>query len=343
VKIPRLTGVLVSALSTALLSVALPAGAAEADQGASLTDAQLIDACSRGLADSCEFTPSGRTDYLSKPHVVGDVAENCTPSTASMTINWADQVVTTSSFQLTVSVGFSWNLFTVGVQTIYHTTWSRTQTFSDSVTAYAQPYSRLWLTVADPKSRIVGDYHVWFDPYHANIIGGRQVWGDYYVRQVVVDGPNPDAAAIAAVTGLASHAVVVPHSRPMSDSQLVAACGTDLMPPAAPHAPTAAAGNASANVTVSPPSASSGGPATSYVVTAHPGGRACAVQAMAGTCTVKGLHNNTAYTFTAVAHNPAGHSSASSASKPVTPRWTSTATTDPSAGARSAEVATSTH
>jgi outer membrane protein OmpA-like peptidoglycan-associated protein len=85
--------------------------------------------------------------------------------------------------------------------------------------------------------------------------------------------------------------------------------------PSAPSAPTgvaAVAENLSAAV-----SWTASADATSYVVTSNPGGFTCTTSST--TCTVSGLTNGTGYTFTVIARNSAGNSSASSASTSVTP------------------------
>lgn len=85
--------------------------------------------------------------------------------------------------------------------------------------------------------------------------------------------------------------------------------------PAAPSAPTgvaAVAGNQSASV-----SWSASADTTSYLVTSNPGGFTCTTSGTS--CTVSGLTNGMGYTFTVVARNAAGNSSASSASTSVIP------------------------
>ncbi len=93
-------------------------------------------------------------------------------------------------------------------------------------------------------------------------------------------------------------------------------------PPSAPGAPTsvtAIAGDASALVSWSAPADTGGSPISGYTVTSDPDGQTC-VTTGARTCTVNGLANGTAYTFTVIAANVVGPGPASSVSDPVTPR-----------------------
>ncbi len=92
-----------------------------------------------------------------------------------------------------------------------------------------------------------------------------------------------------------------------------------VLRPGSPGTPAAVRGDATASVTV--PAATTGGPASRYVVTASPGGATCAITELGGplTCAVPGLTNGVAYTFTATADNDGGTSEPSSASTPVTP------------------------
>ncbi|MFN8126256.1 MAG: BspA family leucine-rich repeat surface protein [Candidatus Nanopelagicales bacterium] len=92
-----------------------------------------------------------------------------------------------------------------------------------------------------------------------------------------------------------------------------------VLRPGAPGTPSAQRGDGGATVTV--PAATTGGPASRYVVTAAPGGATCQVTDLQPplTCQVAGLTNGTAYTFSATADNDGGTSAPSGSSDPVTP------------------------
>ena len=95
-----------------------------------------------------------------------------------------------------------------------------------------------------------------------------------------------------------------------------------VYPPGAPTGAMAVAGDASASVSWVAPSDSGSYPISTYQVTSAPGGRSCLVAVPALTCTVSGLTNGTAYTFTVRALNGAGWGSDSAPSDAVTPRAT---------------------
>ena len=90
----------------------------------------------------------------------------------------------------------------------------------------------------------------------------------------------------------------------------------DAAAPAAPVGVAASAGNARAAVSWT---ALAGQAAVTYTATAS-GGRTCTATAPATSCTITGLRNGTAYTFTVVAANEAASGPASAASAPATPR-----------------------
>ncbi|MFI5910162.1 fibronectin type III domain-containing protein, partial [Dactylosporangium sp. NPDC051541] len=87
--------------------------------------------------------------------------------------------------------------------------------------------------------------------------------------------------------------------------------------PGAPGNVTATRGNASASVAFTAPGSTGGAPVSAYTVTSTPGGLTATCPS--SPCTVTGLTNGTAYTFTAHATNSAGNSAESGPSTSVTP------------------------
>jgi len=88
--------------------------------------------------------------------------------------------------------------------------------------------------------------------------------------------------------------------------------------PAQPAAPHATAGRESATVTWTAPT-NGGSPITSYTVTATPQGTTCTWTGGPLACTLTGIHNGTAHTFTVRAHNAVGTGPTSTPSNPVVP------------------------
>ena len=108
-------------------------------------------------------------------------------------------------------------------------------------------------------------------------------------RDGLLDGP---AARVVVLSGTVST-----HRRRTVEEYLARKWGATIAPPA-PTAVAAAGGqNAQAAVSWTAPAWNGGAAVTAYTVTASPGGRP-APHAPATSCTVTGLTNGTAYTFT---------------------------------------------
>lgn len=124
--------------------------------------------------------------------------------------------------------------------------------------------------------------------------------------------PNPGRGRMARPAALVAAALVAL----VAAAVPVSAVGS---PPDAPTAVTARAGDGAARVSWTPPVYTAGLAVTGYTATASPGGATCDATPPATSCTVSGLVNDTAYTFTVRATTSGGTSAASSPSDAATP------------------------
>lgn len=149
-------------------------------------------------------------------------------------------------------------------------------------------------------------------------------------RYTVTASPGGAACAWAAgpytctVTGLGNgtpytFTVTATNAAGTGPASAPSAAATPRTVPGAPLGVTARPANGAAQVAWSPPSWNGGAAITAYKVTSAPGGLTCAWASGPLDCTISGLRNGTAYTFTVTAGNAAGMGAASGASTPVTP------------------------
>jgi hypothetical protein len=142
-------------------------------------------------------------------------------------------------------------------------------------------------------------------------------WGDDTLPFARVVGTN--AVGVTAPAGAGAVPVVVQLN---GGGAVVAGTFTYIPPPPVPSSVplnvAATAGDSSASVSWTAPATSGSFPITHYQVVASPSGRTCLTTALS--CTVEGLTNGTAYTFTVKALTGAGWSAASDPSNAVVPR-----------------------
>ncbi len=143
-------------------------------------------------------------------------------------------------------------------------------------------------------------------------------WGsNYYGELGSADRSSTSSPrAVDASGALAGKSVAAVYASEFAG--VIAIAGQPLRVPAAPTAVNAVAGDGQAVVGWSAPSDNGGSPILEYEVQTTGSADHCSTTSST-TCTVEGLRNGTAYTFTVRARNSLGWSSPSPGSNPVTP------------------------
>ena len=137
-------------------------------------------------------------------------------------------------------------------------------------------------------------------------------------------GDNDDTASgvlwstvTITVTSGTSYAIALDGYGGLSGTTTLNRSFTEVAAPGVPTGVSAIPGNKRATVSWSAPSG--GGAVVSYTAKAQPGARTCTSSSGTRTCSITGLTNGTAYTFTVTATNAFGNGLASSPSAAVTP------------------------
>ena len=144
-------------------------------------------------------------------------------------------------------------------------------------------------------------------------LGGTPTVAGTYSFRVRVSNGIDDTTAVSSTLSIDVRApVVVPPPPPPPPPPVT--------PPSTPLGITSTPGNGSALVAWESPVSTGGASITGYEVESTPAGGTCLVAAPVRTCTITGLSNGTAYTFTVRARNSAGVSAPSAPSRTVTPR-----------------------
>ena len=132
--------------------------------------------------------------------------------------------------------------------------------------------------------------------------------------------PDPLKCTVAGLTNGQAYTFTVKARNDAGDSVASAPSApvTPVGPPGAPQSASATPGNTEASVVWSPPANDGGVAITKYTVTSAPGGASCTT---AGTgCTVPGLTNGQAYTFSVVAASSKKNGPPSASTAAVTPQ-----------------------
>jgi hypothetical protein len=191
------------ALTAAALATIAAAGPAAADDQP--TADQIMADCASG-AGKCSFnSPTLGAAYLGEPHQVSDLLYNCTASSASQTMSWADTVGSSQSVGGSITAGGGIEgIITASVTATYDYTWQSSHTETSSFTVTVQPGEVGWISRSQVMQQISGTWQTHYDD---------PKWGHYYwFVPDVITGPAPNGTD-------GKHNAVVVKSRKMTPDE----------------------------------------------------------------------------------------------------------------------------
>ncbi|MCX5052394.1 MULTISPECIES: hypothetical protein [unclassified Streptomyces] len=182
------------------IAAAVPAAADEQP-----TSEQIMADCASGEG-KCSFnSPKIGEAYLGKPRQVSELLYNCTASSASQSMSWADTVGSSQSVGGSVTVGGGIEgIVTASVTATYNYTWQSSHTETSSFTVTVQPGEVGWISRAQVMQQITGTWQTHYDDPR---------WGHYYwFVPDVITGPATNGTD-------GKHSAVVVKSRKMTATE----------------------------------------------------------------------------------------------------------------------------
>ncbi|MCX5064139.1 MULTISPECIES: hypothetical protein [unclassified Streptomyces] len=182
------------------IAAAVPAAADEQP-----TSEQIMADCASGEG-KCSFnSPKIGEAYLGKPRQVSELLYNCTASSASQSMSWADTVGSSQSVGGSVTVGGGIEgIVTASVTATYNYTWQSSHTETSSFTVTVQPGEVGWISRAQVMQQITGTWQTHYDD---------PKWGHYYwFVPDVITGPATNGTD-------GKHSAVVVKSRKMTATE----------------------------------------------------------------------------------------------------------------------------
>jgi hypothetical protein len=140
----------------------------------------LAQQCVNGNASTCQFTPTGETEFDSPAHQVGRALINNTSEEQNTTIGGSDTVGSSNSVDVGTEVGGKIaGLVSVKVSANYSHAWEQSHTFEQTVQINCKASSKCWLSAVQPMYRDTGNF---------TLTLGNTTWN---LPGVYFDSPDP--------------------------------------------------------------------------------------------------------------------------------------------------------